>query len=200
MPKISLTDFVDFVITSGTPKLTKVRTVKNRPKYKPSMDYWKSLREGIQAWHREDSQDAGVLDGLVRDCRDVKKVPRYHAAVRGYRKFLGAKRTAWFEPPVEDWTHGDLSVHVNPELGLAFKGTRHIVKLYFKDQPLTKRRIDVVLGLMSIALAGKAPKGSKMAVLDVSSGKVFTRDASDFTSAALLKGEAASFSTMWKDV
>lgn len=44
MPKISLTDFVDFVTSAGTRKLAKVRTVKNRPKYLPAFDYWRNLR------------------------------------------------------------------------------------------------------------------------------------------------------------
>ncbi|MGC8623940.1 MAG: hypothetical protein ACP5VQ_01585 [Phycisphaerae bacterium] len=36
MPEISLTDFVDFLIKSGTPKLTKVTQIKQRPDYNPN--------------------------------------------------------------------------------------------------------------------------------------------------------------------
>jgi hypothetical protein len=43
MPSISLTDFVDFVVATGTSKLTKVRQIKRRPQYHPAFDHWKSL-------------------------------------------------------------------------------------------------------------------------------------------------------------
>jgi hypothetical protein len=33
LPEISLTDFVDFVIKAGSPKLTKVRELVNREEY-----------------------------------------------------------------------------------------------------------------------------------------------------------------------
>ena len=39
MAEISLTDFVDFVIKSGSPKLTKVKSAKTRPDYDPKTDY-----------------------------------------------------------------------------------------------------------------------------------------------------------------
>ena len=45
MPEISLTDFVDFVIKAGSPKLTKVRELVNRGGYSPAFDFWKTLRE-----------------------------------------------------------------------------------------------------------------------------------------------------------
>ena len=50
MIQISLTEFVDFVAKSGTPKLTVVRTVKDRHAvgYDPKTDFDKPLRD----WHR----------------------------------------------------------------------------------------------------------------------------------------------------
>lgn len=53
MPDISLTDFVDFVIKMGTPKLTKVKAVKNREEYEPAKDYWRQLRKGLQSFHKK---------------------------------------------------------------------------------------------------------------------------------------------------
>ena len=44
MPEISLTDFVGFVIKSGPPKLTHVRSVKGRPAYDPAFDFWWKVR------------------------------------------------------------------------------------------------------------------------------------------------------------
>ncbi|MEZ4253047.1 MAG: hypothetical protein R3B99_32975 [Polyangiales bacterium] len=38
---ISLTDFVDFAMESGTPKVTKVAEMKDRPDYQPAFDFYK---------------------------------------------------------------------------------------------------------------------------------------------------------------
>jgi hypothetical protein len=44
MPEISLTDFVDFVISAGTPKMTKVQNIKYRPNYTPAfVQIWNSI-------------------------------------------------------------------------------------------------------------------------------------------------------------
>ena len=94
MNPISLTDFVDFVMKVGSPKLTQVRTVKNRGPYDAATDFWKALREGIVSFH----QDGGTkkeLDKIVAGLTDKKKVARYHECVGGYKKFLGRKQISW---------------------------------------------------------------------------------------------------------
>jgi len=55
MPEISLTKFVDFVIKSGTPKMTQVRAIKKRrvDGYDPSHDYYRKLRDGIVELHQQ---------------------------------------------------------------------------------------------------------------------------------------------------
>ncbi len=50
MIKISLTDFVDFVLTIPASHLTKVKKIANRGEYDPKNDFWKPLREGIQSF------------------------------------------------------------------------------------------------------------------------------------------------------
>src|SRR5438046_71606 len=109
MPTISLTDFVDFAIKSGTPKLTKVREVKNRHGYEPALDYWKHLREGIQDFHRKAGTSKAALDDILRSLQNPKKLGRYSAAIKGYKKFIGRKNIQWFEPLSSDWSYEDLS-------------------------------------------------------------------------------------------
>jgi hypothetical protein len=48
MIRVSLTDFVDIVSKSGTPKATKVAQVKKRGRYEPAVDFYKPLREKAQ--------------------------------------------------------------------------------------------------------------------------------------------------------
>jgi len=99
MPDISLTDFVDFVIKSGTPKLTKVRAIKNRPEYEPAIDYWRQLREGIKDFHRAGGADKSALDDIVDSLHNTKKIIRYRPPSGATRSFLAAGISAGSIPP-----------------------------------------------------------------------------------------------------
>jgi hypothetical protein len=78
MPEISLTEFVDFVIKSGTPKLTAVRHIKamHADEYHPMRDYWKTLRDGIVEMH-EQGQPKSALDDVVRRVTAANKRQNY---------------------------------------------------------------------------------------------------------------------------
>lgn len=83
MIRVSLTDLVDIVSKSGTPKATKVAQVKRRPEYEPAFDFYKPLRDHIVAVHTDGrgKQDVGkVVDGLV----DGKKLRNYPTLIDGY--------------------------------------------------------------------------------------------------------------------
>ena len=88
----------------------------------------------------------------------------------------------------------------NPELGLRIEGDRHLVKLYFKDEAPTKNRLEIVSEMMEIVLSAKAPQGTKMAVLDVSKGKLYTQTVTIPQLVVLLEGEAAAFLRSWESV
>ena len=92
MIKISLTDFVDFVISSGTPKLTKVRQLKRRGEYRPAFDYWKNLRDEIIDFHKRNMNDKSRLDEVLESVVDEKKIGGYKECLRGYKRFIGKKK------------------------------------------------------------------------------------------------------------
>ena len=52
MERVSLTYFIDFVMKAGTPKLTAVRDFKERDKYEPFADFYKSAREALILAHK----------------------------------------------------------------------------------------------------------------------------------------------------
>lgn len=194
MPEISLTDFVDFVIKAGSPKLTKVRELLTRGGYFPAFDYWKQLREHIAETHGGTAQIGSILSGI-----DPKKKRRYDAALTGYKKFL--KRigdAAYFAPPCERWAHSGLTVKVNPELGLLIEGKRYVIKLYFKDEEPTPHRLNAVLALMKDSVKKGRFEDVTVAVLDVAKGKMITgTKENSHEYSILLAGEAAAFMTMW---
>lgn len=199
MIPISLTDFVDFAISTGTPKLTKVRQIKNRPPYHPALDFYGTLRNGIIDFHKEGGSDKSELDTIINRVSDSKKVKRYNLAIRGYKKFLGRKKCEWFEPPSEKWGPEGIEIKINPELGLAYDGKQHIIKMYFKADQLSKRSVDIIVLLLYTCFSAGNP-GAVFGVVDVQRGKFFSTKKPDDTMMPLLIGEAVNFKTIWDNL
>jgi hypothetical protein len=197
---VSLTDFVDFALSSGTPKLTKVATLKKRGDYHPALDFWRPLREGIVEYHESNAGDPKSLDTFVTGMSDPKKVKPAQACVKGYKRFLGKKTFKWFAPVSAGWGPAGMRVRVNPEVGARINDVPHLLKLYFKAEALSKRKVDMVLLLMHEALKGGAPKGAVMGIVDVPRGKLFTAELPNRALLGLLMGEAMSFKTIWESL
>lgn len=200
--KISLTDFVGFVNKMGNAKLNHVKSIKERSKYEPYMDFYKAIREAIIKLHKK-KQKKELLDEVFKELTDSKKKSCYPEIVAGYKKFLGRKQFEWITPPKKDWKIGDIIITVNPEIGLEEKkrdGTSnfYIVKLYFKDDVLKKSQADQILTLMEMQLRSKVKEPEvKFAILDVRKNKFHVKKDHDLKELPLLEGEAYSFATIW---
>ncbi len=198
MPQISLTTFVDYVNTVGTPRMTVVKNAKTMygRGYSPEIDFWRGLRNRIIKMHTK-GRDKSDLDSLTRHLKDKKKAVRYPLAIRGYKRWLGKKEIRWFSPKSLLWEEDDLEVKVNPELGLTINGKKYLIKLYFKGKDLAKKRADTMLCLMEQTVCQECV-GAIPAIVDVQKGKLLapTRAIPDIN--VLLVGEAAGFCAMWR--
>jgi len=200
MIHISLTEFVDFVAKSGTPKLTLVRRVKERHKvgYDPRTDFYKPLRDGLVKHHKE-GLPKSALDPLTTGLSDAKKRTAYPELVQGYKKFLGKKAVKWFDPPQRVWTHSELEISINPELGLEINGKKHAIKLYFKAEKLTKIRMDAINQLMHVVL-GTNQQSPVLGILDVRNAKLISATAPQPSLMPLLEGEAIAFAAIYRQL
>ncbi len=195
MDKISMTYFVDFVLKAGTPKLTGVREFKER-KDELFTDFYRQIREAIVDMHRGNKSDK-VLDDFLAAQTDERRRRIYPGIAAGYRKFLASSAMKWFDPPVGTCRLGDLEVNVNPEIGLVIDGKPHLIKMYFRGEPLSAKRLTVILNLLTSGLDGVAAPGTVYAVLDVRKAKLHTFKAPNPRLSLLLRGEAASFATIY---
>ena len=175
MSQLSLTDFVDIVSASGTPKATKVRQLKKRPGYDPAADFYKRIREDIVEAH-QNGEGKEYIDRTLTGLTDQKKITAYPLIVDGYKKWWGRKSFVWFDPPNMIYSKHGVDVAVNPELGLEIDGTPHLIKLYFKANPLAKNRVDIITHLMAITTSRSCPSPSTtvMSVLDVRRAKLIS--------------------------
>lgn len=197
--KVSLTDLVDIVSKSGTPKATKVAAIKRRPSYEPAFDFYKQLREFISEIH----QNGADKKSLVKRCAaigNIQKKENYAVALRGYTKWWGNKTFSWFDPPREVYEHAGVEVVVNPELGLKWDGKAYIVKLHFKDEPLSKLRVDLITTLMETSLRDGCAGNEIMSVLDVRNGKLFEPAAAIKQTRAIVDAELAYIAALWPHV
>lgn len=200
MISLSLTRFLDFTMKSGSPKFTSLKQTKKQlaDGYHPATDYYKQIRDAIVAHHR-DGRPISVIDSVAKNVNNKSKQDNYPAIAAGYKSFRGRKSIKWFKPPQSDWTAQGVSVSVNPELGLEFKGSKHVIKLYFKSEKPRKLEIRAILSLMDAVLQNK--KGDlTMSVLDVRRGKLITDTPPDPTLMALMQGEAAAIAAMWSSL
>jgi hypothetical protein len=197
MPAISLTDFVDFVTRTGNPRLTKVRQVRGRGAYHPAFDFWRGLRQAIVSFHKKGGKDLAILDRAVKTATDPRKRALFPVAVENYKRFIEKKRIQWFDPPKESWQVGGLVVRINPELGLRFDGQSYVIKLNFREEELTKQKIEVILLLMEEALREYCVNGERFAILDVRNGNFITAGEPNPRLVHLLNSEAGAFMSMW---
>jgi len=199
MERISLTYFVDFVLKVGTPKLAGVKEFKEH-RYDHLTDFYKPLREAIIDMHGKGKPDH-VLDEVVAAMTDERKRRIFPGLVDSYRKFLRSSPSMkWFTPPQTTLAVDGLDININPELGFEIDGTPHLIKTYFRGEPLSQKRVSVVLGLISSALAAGRP-GTVFAMLDVKNARLRTLKAAPSPRLGLLiRGEAASFSTIYAAV
>ena len=198
MPQLSLTDFVDVVSRTGTPKANKVAEIKNRLAYSPAFDFYKPLRDGVITIHKT-GKPKSSLTQIAAGITDPKKATAYPVIIAGYRKWWGNKSLTWFDPHPSTFSQHGVDVSVNPELGLDINGKKHLIKLYFKTDSLTKNRVDIITHLMSVAL-GSYHVGTTMSILDVRNSKLISPTVPISHLNAMLNAELAYISTLWPHV
>lgn len=196
LARLSLTDFVDVVSASGSTKANKVTRIKTRPEYRPAFDFYKPLRDRIIEAHSRGFPRT-YIGQLMPSIKDKKKIANYPNAIQGYTKWWGRKKMEWFDPPRLLFTKHDIDVSVNPELGLVINGDSYLIKLYFKADPLTKNRIDVIHYLMNKRLQSKCPTDTQMAILDVRKSRLLVPTIPKPNLAAMLDAELAYIATLW---
>lgn len=167
MDRISLTGFVDFMLEAQAGSETD--PLKER-KGDASPDYYNPLRDAIVQMHRENMPESFLAEALQKE-RSEKKRRIFQRALDGYARFLRSANLKWFDPPRTSYRMGVHEVDVNPELGLAIDETPHVIKMYFRGEPLTPRRTSITLSLLAGKL-GRICPGHVFAVLDVRQGKL----------------------------
>lgn len=198
MIKLSLTDFVDIVSKTGTPKATKVRQVKLRPDYEPAHDFYKPLRELLIETHKDGGSKKDI-EKIFRDISDRKKLAAYPQIIDGYKKWWGRNSFQWIEPLRGNYRVNGIEIIINPELGLKIKSEDYVIKLYFKEDALSKFKSDIITSLMTMKLRSAANQNLKMSVLDIRNSKLFTYSGTSSLK-PMIDAELAYIESLWSSI
>lgn len=194
MERVPLSVFVDFVMASGLPKLRVVKAWKDN-RYNPACDFYRELREGLGDTLRE-RRGLASLGGLVAGLDDSRKRTHYAPLLDGFTLWHG-EEFVWRAPPRTVLPIGDLEITIEPELGRWQDDREYLVALHYAAEPLTARRASILLALLAAALAPTRPK-TIFGVLETFTGHLHTLTAGpNPRTGLLLRGEAASFATIY---
>jgi hypothetical protein len=106
----------------------------------------------------------------------------------------------WSEPPRRLYRSSGIEVIVNPELCLSFGREKHVIKLYFKEEPLDRFKVEVILSLMEHVLRPNCAKDVIMSVMDARRAKLFPWRPSSRSRMALVDAELAYIASLWPHV
>ena len=165
MQPITMSQFVDYVLTSGTSKLTAAKRIVSQGADEQASDFYRPIREAIGDMHRA-GLDTVVLDDLLASLVDKREQLLFFKVASGYKKFLQQGKMIWFEPPMRNYSLGSIDIRIAPELGLLIDGRPYVVKLYFRGEPIDPQRVVITNQLLTNALSTTWP-GTVFSVLDV---------------------------------
>lgn len=198
---ISLTQFLNFATKPPEQQLTVVREIRKQHDegYEVPPDLYKQFREAVVRMHKN-GRPKDDLDRVATIQTEPSRVKHYPPLVAGYKKFLGRKTTEWFDPPEGIWACEDLFIKIRPEVGLVIDGIPTAIKLWLKDDDsLNKRRAELIVHLMQQALP-HTTDDLVVSVLDVRKAKPFSAGKSDHEQTALLRAQARSFVSLYRDL
>lgn len=199
---VSSTQFLTYTAkVSTSAKINEVKKIKHAPSYRPSIDYWKQLRDEIKRLH-ENKSSFEELPNLISKVPEAKQ-KNYSRAISKYSAFLNSNDVEYFTPGKSYWKlSNELFVRTSPELGLIVNGKKLYVKNWYKkadnNTKITKRNINYSLTMMQLSDRDfKINDNENFAVLNLQTGKII--EASPLVSEAILelKVESDNFVNIW---
>jgi hypothetical protein len=137
------------------------------------------------------------LDQAIALAAETNVQQQIAQRVLSYQAWLDRRAPAWFDVSPSVLQIEGLRVRINPELGMSIDGSRYLVKLYFKQDSLSKSKKDAMLHLLA---HGTSLTGAIPAILNVRLQKLVVAESPTPWVEAQLAQEAAMFVAMWHKV
>ena len=193
-----LPTFVGFMLTNGTPRVTKIREARQLLRSAEPynrVDHYFHLRRPLDEALLAGGDAQPLLDCL-RSLEDPKKREGHEAIVKGLTKFFRKHEFHAKAVGKRPWRHGDLEVTVRPNAILTMGGQDQVAFVHLKAEPLNARLVAPMLQLLDQT---HGDLGAPM-IVEARTGKVFQPSKSAKTRRglnALLAAEAQAFVELW---
>ena len=199
--KVSLTEFVNFINSSGMKRMTIVSNAKFKHEEQDGnpYDYWKDFKDEIKKLLKRQGNKEDLYELVERVREEVRE--NYNEMINGYLKFWKPSRMEWLTPVRKMIRIGGVKMLLNPEIGIKWQGKEYMIKLYLKaKESLDKRHADIILALMESELREKVGDSVEFGILDVKRGKLFLHVDNDPRLLILVNSEGMAFANMWKEL
>ena len=128
--QVSLTEFVNFINSSGMKKMTIVANAKAKHKEQAGSpyDYWKDFKDKVKRLLKRQ----GTRDDLYKVVEEVRDEMRenYNKMIAGYLKFWKPTRMAWLTPAKKMIRIGGVKMMLNPEIGIRWQDKDYMIMTF----------------------------------------------------------------------
>jgi hypothetical protein len=196
LPTIGLTTFVDFISSTGLPRVRAVESARraDNQEYDPRKDFYRRLRDATKSYLYGHTDVHAYLQTPL-SLADRKKQTNFPLAIESIIDWRARNPGVSRSPVRGVYRVGDLSVNVNPELCLETSSGLLAAKFWFKTEPVPRARLNYILATMRYGLDSFS---GDVGILDVRRQVLHQAGAVDPQLRVLLRGEATAFMSMWE--
>jgi hypothetical protein len=192
--RVSFLGFARFAVAPPGAKVAALRRVKAPRAYDPRTDWWKQLREFLPRNHRESGTPEDILE--FASSVHPRKIASYNDRAATYASWWGGSEVSWSGGSSRIQRFPPVEINVNPELFLRVDGAKLVMKLYFSG----RERLSDDRAALMVRLLARAYSGQRVAVLDLSTGRLYEPHPDDADMDPVIVGEAAALAAMWDAV
>jgi hypothetical protein len=169
MPALGVSEFSMIVVTTGRPKLTRIKRISTREPYAPFRDYYGPLRNSIKRLFIAKRHISHLY--TICNRQEGNKKINYEIIVNAFKDWQSGKSITAFDPPRELYNFSKTSITCNPELHVVLNGQPRLVKLHFSgSDKMTQERANIICALMEDAINDS---GFEYSVLDLTTNKEY---------------------------
>ncbi|EOX4955882.1 hypothetical protein ACFKIX_000440 [Vibrio alginolyticus] len=171
MPELGISEFSSIAVTTGKPKITKIRKIATRGPYQHFKDYYLHLRNAIKSLFTQKRHISYLFEVARKQKNDSKKV-NYEKIANNFKEWQSGKNIAAYIPQRGHYTYQQTSINCNPELNVSVNGNPTLVKLHFStSDKMTQERANYICHLLADTVGNET---YNYAVLDLTTGKEYS--------------------------
>jgi len=176
MSSIIFERFADYILKKEKSKKNFVHKIINQGDYEAKKDYYLQLRIKLINLLKK-NKSLEELDELI-SVVSSKKTNNYRVLIENIQSFLKGRNYKWIDPQKGEINYSGLTVNVNPEIGLLIDGTTYYIKIYFKQQEISIKKVCILEKIMQ-DFCKEENNNVKLAVWDIKRCKMHFKDSQE---------------------